>query len=175
MNKDQYLILNNKKVNVRYVDFDQIYLFDLKNDRLIGCVPKKRYAHGAYANQTEEDIEILNKNKGRINGIKTAFKRQQAELARQAEAIDPEAAYAMNAKLTPKNIIEEFKENGMLAQEAARLGVNLDYVTNIPVFSEVQTYGKDEKKSRKRRESPMLATEKEIREFDINKYLNEDE
>lgn len=175
LNKDQYLILNNKKVNVRYVDFDQIYLFDLKTDRLIGCVPKKRYAHGAYANQTEEDIEILNKNKGRINGIKTAFKRQQAELARQAEAIDPEAAYAMNAKLTPKNIIEEFKENGMMAKEAARLGVNLDYVTNIPVFSEVQTYGKDEKKSRKRRESPMLATEKEIREFDINKYLNEDE
>ncbi|RLT67504.1 MULTISPECIES: DDE-type integrase/transposase/recombinase [Bacteroidales] len=175
LNKEQYLTLNNKKVNVRYMDFDQIYLFDLKTDRLIGSVPKKRYAHGAYTNQTDEDIEILNKNKGRINGIKTAFKRQQAELARQAEAIDPEAAYAMNAKLTPKNIIEEFKENGMLAQEAARLGVNLDYVTNIPVFSEVQTYGKDEKKSRKRRESPMLATEKEIREFDINKYLNEDE
>ncbi len=99
-------------------------------------------------------------HKGRLNGIKTAFKRRQIEIAERAEAIDPEAAYAMNAKLTPKNILEEFRSGGMKAREAERLGVNISEVPDIPVFSEVTTCRADNRQSKRRKShlSPLKFT-----------------
>lgn len=139
LNRDQYLLLNNKEVRVRYFDFEEINLFDTETDEYIGSVPRKKLSHGAKADQTEDDTEQYYKHSGFLKGIKTSLKQRQIEIARVAVSVDPEAAYAMNAKLTPKNIIEEFKENGKRREEAERLGVNLDTVTNIPVFSEVHT------------------------------------
>lgn len=168
---------NDKEVNVRYVNFDEIYLFEVDTDKFIGTVPRKQLIHSALADQTEEDKEKLFKHKGRLAGIKNARKQSQIMVSKNAYEIDPNAAYAMNARLTPKDIVEEFKENGQLKAIAEQRGIELDLVPKMPCTPEVKTYshGEANKKVNKRRESPLLATEKEIREFDINKYLNEDE
>lgn len=151
------LALNNKKVRIRYTDFDEIHLFDLKTDKYLCSVPRKLYAHGAKANQAEKDIKILNQNSGRLKGIKTAKKRKQIEIAQAAAEADPDAAYAMNARLTPKDIIREFEENGVLREQADRLGINLDTVPNIPIFSEVQTINPEpDAKVTRRLKSPFM-------------------
>ncbi len=172
LDKAQFMALNNKKVAVRYVDRDCIYLFDVNTDTPMGSVLRKKYAHGALCDQTEEDVAILNKHKGRLNGIKKAIKQHQIDIAERAEAIDPDAAYAMNAKLTPKNIIEQFKENGRKQREAERLGVRLGTVTNIPVFSEVSTYAPECSKRKRVKESPFTPTTNNISELKITELYD---
>lgn len=142
-----------------------IYLFDEKTDESLGSVPRKRYAHGAICDQTQEDIEILNKHKGRLNGIKAAIKRRQDEITERAVAIDPEAAYAMNPKLTPKNIIESMKASGRRISEARRLGVNPEYVTNMPVFSEVATHSPEDGKTKRDKGSPFAPHDHKIKTY----------
>ncbi|MBQ7824199.1 MAG: DDE-type integrase/transposase/recombinase [Bacteroidaceae bacterium] len=166
LNAKQYTELNDKRVAYRYIDFSEIYLFDIKTDMPLGTVKRKQYAAGALADQAEKDIDILNRNKGRLNGIKTAFKNKQIEIARKAESIDPEAAYAMNARLTPKNIIEDFKKNGVRRIQAERLGVDLSVVTDIPVFSEVQTATPDKKRGK---DSPFTPKNHKISILKLNK------
>lgn len=163
LNADQFGRLNGKTVAVRYVDRDIIYLFDEKTDEPLGTVPLKRHAHGALCDQTQEDIEILNQHKGRLNGIKTAIKRQQNEITERALSMDPEAAYAMNPKLTPKNIIESTKANGLRISEARRLGVDPALVTNIPVFSEVSTYSPENSKTKRDKGSPFAPHDHKIK------------
>lgn len=176
LNKEQFLSLNDKKVRVRYNDFDEIYLFDIETDEAIGCVPRKQYAHGAIANQTEDDKVKFFKHKGRLNGIRNGIKQSQIAIMERAEAIDPDAAYRMNAKLTPKNTIEEFKQNGELRKRAEKMGINVDEVPDIPVFCEsnVIDLAKERQKKDKRREQPVMATPDEIANFNINDYLRED-
>lgn len=165
LSAEQFAKLNGKTVAVRYVDRDMIYLFDEKTDESLGSVPRKRYAHGAMCDQTEEDIEILNKHKGRLNGIKAAIKRRQDEITERAVAIDPEAAYAMNPKLTPKNIIESMKASGRRISEARRLGVNPEYVTNMPVFSEVATHSPEDGKTKRDKGSPFAPHDHKIKTY----------
>ncbi len=168
---------NGKEVNVRRTGFDEIYLFDIKTDRYIATVPRKKKIHGAIADQTEEDKINLFKHKGRLNGIKTLNKKTIESIAKNAYSIDYDAAYAINPKLNDKDLIKEFERNGNLRRELERHGTQLEDVTSFPKVKEVKCYDPAEadRKAAKRRESPFLATEKEIREFDINKYLNEDE
>ena len=163
LDAEQYMSLNNKTVAVRYADYDRIYMFDKETDAPLGSVPRKRYAHGALCDQTDEDIKILNRYKGRLNGIKTAVKQRQGEIAERAVSIDPEAAYAMNPKLTPKNIIESLKEDGRRISEARRLGVEPEYVTDMPVFSEVSTYNPENRKTKKGKESPFAPSDHKIK------------
>lgn len=167
---------NGKKVNVRYVTFDEIYLFDIKTDRYIGAVPRKQTIHGALADQTDEDKEKLFKHKGRLNGIKTYNKRTYEDIAKSAYSQDKDAAYSINKMLQPKDLIKEFVQNGDLRRDLERQGVDLDNVPSFPKVKEVKTYDPEtaNKKVNKQKESPFLATEKEIREFDINKYLDEE-
>lgn len=169
--------LNGKDVNVRYVNFDEIYLFDIKTDQHIATVPRKQKIHGALADQTEEDELLLYKHKGRLEGIKSINKKTFESYAKNAYSIDYDAAYAINPKLNNKDLIKEFEQKGELRRELERHGTQLEYVTSFPKVKEVKCYDPAEadRKAAKRRESPFLATEKEIREFDINKYLNEDE
>ena len=47
-----------------------LYVYNLKTDEFICTVSQKEYAHGAKANQTQKDIDILNRQKGHIEGIK---------------------------------------------------------------------------------------------------------
>lgn len=162
LDAEQFMRLNGKTVAVRYVDHDSIYLFDKETDAPLGSVPRKRYAHGALCDRTDEDVKILNQHKGRLNGIKTAVKRRQNEIAERAAAIDPEAAYAMNPKLTPKNIIESLKEEGR-RNEARRLGVAPELVTDMPVFSEVATYSPENRKTKRDKESPFTPSDHKIK------------
>lgn len=163
LSAEQFMKLNGKTVAVRYADRDMIYLFDEKTDAPLGSVPRKQYAHGALCDQTEEDIKILNRHKGRLNGIRTAIKQQQTEITECAVAIDPEAAYAMNQKLTPKNILETLKEGGRRINEARRLGIEPEYVTNMPVFSEVATYSSENRKTKRGKESPFTPSDHKIK------------
>ncbi|WP_160150078.1 DDE-type integrase/transposase/recombinase [Parabacteroides sp. Marseille-P3160] len=167
---------NDKYVHVRYVDFDEIYLFEVENDRYIGTVPRKQKIHGALADQTEEDKEKLFKHKGRLNGIKTGNKKTFEGIAKDAFSRDKDAAYSINPKLNNKDLIKEFERDGELRRELERQGVSLENVTSFPKVKEVKTYDPEEadRKAVKRRESPMLATEEEVRNFDINKYLEEE-
>lgn len=176
LNKEQFLSLNDKKVRVRYSDFDEIYLFDMETDDAIGCVPRKQYAHGALANQTEEDKQKYFKHKGRLNGIQNGIKQRQVDILERAEAIDPEASYRMNAKLTPKNTVEEFRQNGKLRNEAHRLGINIDTVSDIPVFCECNTVDLEAERQRKnkRREQPITVTQEEIENFCLSDYILEE-
>ncbi|WP_370860941.1 integrase catalytic domain-containing protein [Parabacteroides faecis] len=169
--------LNDKYVNIRYVDFDEIYLFDVKTDQYIATVPRKQKIHGAIADQTEEDKIKLFKHKGRLSGIKAANKRVFEGLAKEAYSIDKDAAYSINPKLNDKDLIKEFEQNGNLRRNLERQGVQLENVTSFPKVKEVKCYDPAEadRKAAKRRESPFLATEKGIREFDINDFINEDE
>lgn len=162
LNKEQFMSLNNKKVAVRYADRDCIYLFDRVTDEPLGSVRQKRYAHGALCDQTADDIEILNQLKGRSKGIKTAFKQRQIDIARNAESVDPEAAYAMNAKLTPKNVLEDLKSNGMMRREAERLGLNVDEVADIPVFSEVTSFNPEDVTRKRVKDSPFTPIDHKI-------------
>lgn len=163
LSAELFMRLNGKTVAVRYADRDMIYLFDEKTDAPLGSVPRKRYAHGALCDQTEEDIKILNQHKGRLNGIRTAIKQRQTEIAECAVGIDPEAAYAMNPMLTPKNIIETLKEDGRRINEARRLGIEPGYVTDMPVFSEVSTCNPEPIKTKRGKESPFAPTDHKIR------------
>ena len=176
LNKEQYLNLNDKKIRVRYSDFDEIYLFDIETDDAIGCVPRKQYACGAMINQTEEDKQKFFKHKGRLKGIQNGTKQQQIDILKRAEAIDPDAVYRMNAKLTPKNVTEYFKRNGNLRKEAERHGINIDTVPDMPVFCEstVVDLEKERQKKDKRREQPVMATQEEIENFNLNDYLLDD-
>lgn len=169
--------LNDKYVNIRYVDFDEIYLFDVKTDQYIATVPRKQKIHGVIADQTEEDKIKLFKHKGRLSGIKAANKRVFEGVAKEAYSIDKDAAYSINPKLNDKDLIKEFEQNGNLRRNLERQGVQLENVTSFPKVKEVKCYDPAEadRKAAKRRESPFLATEKGIREFDINDFINEDE
>lgn len=176
LNKEQYLNLNDKKVRVRYSDFDEIYLFDIETDDAIGCVPRKQYAHGAMINQTEEDKQKYFKHKGRLKGIQNGIKQRQIDILKRAESIDPDAVYRMNAKLTPKSKFEEFKQNGKLLKEAERYGIDINTVPDIPAFCEstVVDLEKERQKKDKRREQPITVTQEEIDNFNLNDYLLDD-
>ncbi len=169
--------LNGKKVNVRFESFDEILLFDTETDQYIATVPRKQKIHGALGDQNEDDKILLFKHKGRLKGIKSKNKKEFERLAKRAYSIDKDAACAINPKLNDKDLIKEFERNGELRRELERHGVQTEYVPSFPKVKEVNCYDPEtaDRKAVKRRESPMLATEKEIREFDINKYLNEDE
>ncbi len=174
LNASQYGKLNDKKVRVRYESFDEIYLFDMETDEFIDTVKKKVYTHGALANQTEEDMREYFHHKGRLAGIRSDRKKSQTAIARKAECIDPEAAYAMNRKLTPKDVIEEFERNGKLREEAEKRGITLDTVPRMKVFSEVKTSNPEaDRKTKKLRESPFSVTEEQRRNFNINDYITD--
>lgn len=63
LNSKQFNKLNNKTFGIRYVTFDEIYLFDLKTDEYVDTVQRKMYAHSALADQTEEDTKQMYKHK----------------------------------------------------------------------------------------------------------------
>jgi hypothetical protein len=120
---------NDETVIVRYEDLhESIYLFDFKTDEFIAELKPKGKIHGAKANQTERDIELLNKNKGHITGVKIKAKKRGEELTRQALEQNPEAYALLNKKTTPKNILKEAEQNAHLRQQAAERGINLSTV-----------------------------------------------
>lgn len=127
LSAEQFQLLNGRKVTVRYEDFSTIYLFDEK-DRSIGSVKQKISIHGAIAEQTTEDIHLLNKNKGRVMGIKSKAKKANEALRDKIAHVSPDAFEAINPMITPKEILQEVEANYLLKQRAHELGVNLEMV-----------------------------------------------
>lgn len=169
LNSKQHNRLNNKTFGIRYVTFDEIYLFDLKTDEYIDTVQRKKYAHSALSDQTEEDTKLMYKHKGRLNGIDNEARKERDRIHREAINIDPDAAYVMNPLLTPKATFEEYKSNGALADFAARHGIRPEDVPNIPVYCEKNTTEPEDKKRKKKAESPLL-TEKKVDLSRFNDY-----
>lgn len=93
MNAKQYVKYNNKRFGIRYASFDQIYIYDIDTDKCLDCLQRKKYAHGALADQTEDDIKLINKHSGRLKGIENAIKKEQEKIYKEAVSIDPDAAY----------------------------------------------------------------------------------
>ena len=159
LNAKQFNKFNNKKFGVRYATFDEIYLFDLEKDTYIDTVHRKKYAHSALADQTEEDKILQFKHKGRLNGIDNEVKKAQVDIYNKAVSIDPEAAYIMNPLLTPKADFNEFLRNGNLADFAERHGIRPQDAPEIPVYCEKNAIEPEDKNKNKKAESPFLTDE----------------
>lgn len=159
LNAKQFNKLNNKTFGIRYVSFDEIYLFDLDTDEYIDTVQKKKYAHSALADQTEEDTILMYKHKGRLNGIDNEIKKAQEDIYNKAVSINPEAAYIMNPLLTPKDNFNEYLRNGTLSNFAERHGIRPEDVPNIAVYCDKNVSEPEDKKKKKRVESPFLTDE----------------
>lgn len=154
MNAKQYVKYNNKRFGIRYASFDQIYIYDIDTDKCLDCLQRKKYAHGALADQTEDDIKLINKHSGRLRGIENAIKKEQEKIYKEAISIDPDAAYIMNPLLTPKADFEEYKRNGNLMRFADRHGIRPEDVPEINVECEKETKEPEYRKRRKA-ESPF--------------------
>lgn len=124
LSAEQFSQLNDKKVIVRYEDFSMIYLYDSK-ERAICSVKQKVAIHGAKSEQTEKDIDLLNKHKGRLTGIKAKAKKSIESLR---ERMSPEAFEALNRITTPKDIMKEVEQDYNLKQRVEELGVDLNLV-----------------------------------------------
>jgi len=154
MNAKQYVKYNNKRFGIRYASFDQIYIYDIDTDKCLDCLQRKKYAYGALADQTEDDIKLINKHSGRLRGIENAIKKEQEKIYKEAVSIDPDAAYIMNPLLTPKADFEEYKRNGNLMRFADRHGIRPEDVPEINVECEKETKEPEYRKRRKA-ESPF--------------------
>lgn len=161
LTSDQAYRFNNKPVTVKYIDLTEgVYIYDSSTGDPVGYVKLKEKAHGALANRTEEDAAIL----GKTSSINKAWIRKSREkLLNLRESADSRLVELVNQRTTPKNVIQDMKENSMYAAEFARLGGNIQTTPDLPVFNE----GYDtEKLSRQRDESPFH--KKERSEIDLS-------
>ncbi len=161
LTSDQAYRFNNKPVTVKYIDLTEgVYIYDSSTGDPVGYVKLKEKAHGALANRTEEDAAIL----GKTSSINKAWvKKSREKLLNLRESADSRLVELVNQRTTPKNVIQDMKENSMYAAEFARLGGNIQTTPDLPVFNE----GYDtEKLSRQRDESPFH--KKERSEIDLS-------
>lgn len=135
LNAEQIHKYNDKRVTVRFEDYDTIYLFDQKTDMPIGAVRQKQGIHGALANQTDGDLHNLNKNTGRLKGLISISRKELEDRTEKAEAIRPGITHMMESLMTPKDVKKELQQNIMLQQEAERMEINKDRI----VFSEPES------------------------------------
>lgn len=114
---------NGELVGIRYEDLDCIYLFD-KKDNYIGTLHQKPKIHGALANQTEHDIELLNHSKGRLAGIKEQSRKKNEALTDKAIKAHPSAFEYVNPLTTPKDVLKELEQNYHLKIRAEEMGID---------------------------------------------------
>ena len=161
LTSDQAYRFNNKPVTVKYIDLTEgVYIYDSSTGDPVGYVKLKEKAHGALANRTEKDAAIL----GKTSSINKAWARKSREkLLNLRESADSRLVELVNQRTTPKNVIQDMKENSMYAAEFARLGGNIQTTPDLPVFNE----GYDtEKLSKQTDESPFH--KKERSEIDLS-------
>lgn len=161
---------NNKKVSVRYESLDCIYLFDRKTDRPITSLKQKEVAHGALANQTPEDIEILNRHAGRLKGIKAQARKENEDIARRAAELDPAVYDILNRHTTPKDVLKMAEEDEDYRRAVQRLGVDLNRVTTVPKVSEIEIEAFKGPKRTRMQESPMQVLDNQIRVISPDEY-----
>ena len=118
---------NNQTVVVTHDNLsDGIYLFNKDNGEGITFLKQKYKINNAKAQQTDEDVKELNKNKGRLKGIETQARKKLEETRDRALNIDPEAYAKVNALTTPKDVIKELEQSANLRMLAELNGVILN-------------------------------------------------
>ncbi len=122
LNSEMIFKYNGKQLRVRYEDFDEIYLFDIETDECLGSVKPKRKAHGALADQTDEDINILNQHKGRLEGLKNQIYKAQQSI------INPDAPYHVNRIVGKKVEIEALEKNSELQRDFLEHGGDMRFL-----------------------------------------------
>lgn len=157
---------NGQQVGVKYSDFDSVYLFDLKTDEPICSVMLKNNIHGAIGDQSEQDIENLYKNTGRIKGVNSKEIRRKQAIDSEADTINPNAVDAINKLIAPKELVKELEQNKALQKLVIDQGVNTVKVTELPEISAL-AYRKTSKKENK---SPFRAKG----EVELKKIIFED-
>lgn len=172
VNAQIYKQYNNKQVTVRYDTTELIYLFDKDTDSPIGAIEQKTKIHGAKANQTENDIILLNKNKGRTKGIKSQARKENEDIVKAALAHNPNAIEIMNHWTTPKDVLKEAESNYLYAQECKRRGIDINMVTTVPKVTEVTNSVFTDHVRTKRERSPFAVLDNEIRVIDPSEFDN---
>lgn len=121
-----YQQYNDTTVKVCYEDLREgVYLFNIKTGEAITYLAPKAKINGAKINQTQADIEALNKHAGRTKGIKSQASKELQAIAQKALEIDPDAYLRLNAVTTPKNIVQEMQQDSSLRRIAEAKGLNL--------------------------------------------------
>jgi len=120
---------NNTTVTVRYEDLSEgIYIYEKDTDKAITDLRPKQLIHGALANQTERDIELLNQDKGRKTGVKIKAKNDNQRLLAKVSEQYPQAAEILNALTTPKNVIQAIEADTHLKQTIRDKGIDVKMV-----------------------------------------------
>jgi hypothetical protein len=128
--------LNGKNVTIRYESLDELYLYDIVTDKPICTVKPKSIVHSALANQTDQDIERLNKGKGRIEGIKARNRHLKEDLTKQACIIHPAAYEALDPRKTVKESYNSLKRQYYALPYLSQLNVNPSEMRPLPEIDE---------------------------------------
>ena len=163
---------NNKVVTIRYEELNEcVYLYDNVTDEPITELSQKPKIHGAKANQTDVDIELLNKNKGRIVGIKSKAKKDNEHLTATALKANPDAFMLLNKVTTQKNVLKDFEQNSNLKRIASDKGIDLTRV-HIPVReNELDNESLQPKEINK--DSPFTPKNHQIKKVSLNDFNEE--
>ena len=129
LSAEMFAKYNNETVTVHYEDLNEcIYVFEKDTEMPIAELKPKAIIHGALANQNEDDIELLNKSKGRLAGIKSQADKANEKLRNDAQNIEPNAYILLNKITTPKDILKEVQQDADLQRLVEIEGVNLKKV-----------------------------------------------
>lgn len=159
---------NNATVIVRYETLSCIYLFDIKTDVAICALKQKEKAHSALANQTPEDIEILNRNKGRLNGIRALARKEHEELTKEAEKLYPGIVELVNRRTAPKDVVKMAEEDEVYRRAVEERGINIGYVASVKKESELELASLKAPAQTKRERSPFAPKKSKISIIDEN-------
>lgn len=162
---------NNESVVVTHNNLiDGIYLFNKANGEGIAFLHLKQKMNNSKALQTPEDIQGLNNNKGRLNGIKTQARKQIEDTRDKALNIDPEAYLGLSALITPKNILRELEQNANTKMLAEQNGVVMNelYATDETIDLPASL------KPKKKDSNPFTATGNKIEMVDTSKLADDE-
>lgn len=163
---------NNRTVIVRYEELkDGVYLYDTDTDEAIVELQPKAIIHGAKANQTKKDIELLNKNKGRLNGIKSKSKKKNEQLTIEALQQNPEAYELLNKITTPKSVLKSLEEKSHIKRIAIDEGIRIDNLEISDRESELDNQALQP--IAKSKESPFSSNDNLIRKISMEQFYDQ--
>lgn len=162
VNAAAYKEYNGKKVVVRYDTPELIYLFDLKTDAPIYSVKQKSVIHGALADQTERDLQLLAQNKGRIKGIISQSKNHTESIKQRALQHHPDALEILSHYTTPKDVLKQAETDSVFKQEAEKRGIDLSRVVTVPKTTEITNSTYLSKKESRKDKSPFTPANHKI-------------
>lgn len=164
----KYAKYNGKTVAVRYDSPELIYLFDLKNDQAICTLKQKEKAHGALADQTPEDIEILNRFAARKKATTIKARKENEEIAAKAAAKNPAVFDIANRVLTPKDVLKQAEEDETYRLAVIRRGINIKEVSTVPKVSELELPELKSAKRSEKEKSPFAVENHQIRVINLD-------